>query len=209
MRLLPSSPFLALALWLGAVTGIWAAEPATQPCRLPGVRVEVRCGSVQRALDPARPDGPRIEVHFAVVPALSRQPLPDPVFFLAGGPGQSAIALAPTVLAMLERLRARRDVVLVDQRREPVAPMQAMADHQLYQVVESQHVLQLVVVPEGMAIVQVLLVDLVAVVVHRELAVRELHCKETMEAVAQRATQVIRLVAVVVVRVALVQHQAL
>ena len=116
MRLLPSSPFLALALCLGAVTGIWAAEPATQPCRLPGVRVEVRCGSVQRALDPARPDGPRIEVHFAVVPALSRQPLPDPVFFLAGGPGQSAIALAPTVLAMLERLRARRDVVLVDQR---------------------------------------------------------------------------------------------
>lgn len=101
---------------LGGVTGIWAAEPATQPCRLPGVRVEVRCGSVPRALDPARPDGPRIEVHFAVVPALSRQPLPDPVFFLAGGPGQSAIALAPTVLAMLERLRARRDVVLVDQR---------------------------------------------------------------------------------------------
>ena len=87
--------------------------------------------------------------------------------------------------------------------------MQAMADHQLYQVVESQHVLQLVVVPEGMAIVQVLLVDLVAVVVHRELAVRELHCKETMEAVAQRATQVIGLVAVVVVRVELVQHQAL
>ena len=116
MRLLPSSPFLALALCVGAVTGIWAAEPATQPCRLPGVRVEVRCGSVQRALDPARPDGPRIEVQFAVVPALSRQPLPDPVFFLAGGPGQSAIALAPTVLAILERLRARRDVVLVDQR---------------------------------------------------------------------------------------------
>ena len=80
------------------------------------MRVEVRCGSVPRALDPARPDGPRIEVHFAVVPALSRQPLPDPVFFLAGGPGQSAIALAPTVLAMLERLRARRNVVLVDQR---------------------------------------------------------------------------------------------
>jgi len=116
LRLLPSSPFLALALCLGAVTGIWAAEPATQPCRLPGVRVEVRCGSVQRALDPARPDGPRIEVQFAVLPALSRQPLPDPVFFLAGGPGQSAMALAPTVLAMLERLRLRRDVVLVDQR---------------------------------------------------------------------------------------------
>ena len=103
-----------LCLW--GASSLWAAEPATQPCRLPGVRVEVRCGSVPRALDPARPDGPRIEVQFAVVPALSRQPLPDPVFFLAGGPGQSAIALAPTVLAMLERLRARRDVVLVDQR---------------------------------------------------------------------------------------------
>ena len=116
MRILPSSPLLAFALCLGGASGLWAAEPATQPCRLPGVRVEVRCGSVSRALDPARPDGPRIEVQFAVVPALSRQPLRDPVFFLAGGPGQSAISLAPTVLAMLERLRARRDVVLVDQR---------------------------------------------------------------------------------------------
>lgn len=111
-----SARALLAALCLWGASSLVAAAPATQPCRLPGVRVEVRCGSVQRALESARPDGPRIEVHFAVVPALSRQPLPDPVFFLAGGPGQSAIALAPTALAILERLRARRDVVLLDQR---------------------------------------------------------------------------------------------
>jgi pimeloyl-ACP methyl ester carboxylesterase len=91
-------------------------EPATQACRLPGLKYEVQCGKVQRALDPARPDGPKIEVHYAVVPAVARNKKPDPVFFLAGGPGQSAMSLAGTVMGVLDRLHARRDIVFVDQR---------------------------------------------------------------------------------------------
>ncbi len=58
----------------------------------------------------------RIDVHFAVLPALARNKKPDPVFFLAGGPGQSAIDLAGTVSRMLSRFGQRRDIVLVDQR---------------------------------------------------------------------------------------------
>jgi pimeloyl-ACP methyl ester carboxylesterase len=38
------------------------------------------------------------------------------VFFLAGGPGQSAITLAPQVMALFSRLNNRRDIVFVDQR---------------------------------------------------------------------------------------------
>ena len=52
----------------------------------------------------------------AVLPALARQKLPDPVLFFAGGPGQSAIELAGTVDALLNRLGERRDIVLIDQR---------------------------------------------------------------------------------------------
>ncbi len=74
------------------------------------------CGSLRRPLDPAQPAGTAIEVHFAVVPALARNRKPDPVFFFAGGPGQSALELAGTVTRLLARLSNRRDLVLIDQR---------------------------------------------------------------------------------------------
>ena len=41
---------------------------------------------------------------------------PDPIFFLAGGPGQSAVQVGPYVFSRLSQLRQERDVVLVDQR---------------------------------------------------------------------------------------------
>jgi pimeloyl-ACP methyl ester carboxylesterase len=91
------------------------AQPL-QPCRLKGVVHEALCGSVQRPLDPAQPGGTAIEVHYAVLPALARNKLPDPVFFIAGGPGQSAIELAGPLAAQFARLGNRRDLVFVDQR---------------------------------------------------------------------------------------------
>lgn len=102
----------AFALWGAGVA--WAA--GTQPCRVPGIRHQVQCGHVQRPLDPTRPDGVKIAVHYVVVPALARRKLPDPVFLLAGGPGQSATALAGSVLPLFARLNNRRDLVFVDQR---------------------------------------------------------------------------------------------
>ncbi|SHN28143.1 alpha/beta hydrolase [Rhizobacter sp. OV335] len=93
-----------------------AADEATTPCRVAGLRNEVRCGQVRRPLDPARPAGPQIDVHYVVVPAMARRKLPDPVFLLAGGPGQSAITLAGSVMPLFQRLNNRRDIVFVDQR---------------------------------------------------------------------------------------------
>lgn len=113
---IPSWQATALAaIALGSAPATWADTPSA-PCRLRGVEHGALCGSVTRPLDPARPDGPRIEVHYAVLPALARNKKPDPVFFFAGGPGQSAIAIAPQVAAMLARFSNRRDIVLVDQR---------------------------------------------------------------------------------------------
>jgi pimeloyl-ACP methyl ester carboxylesterase len=107
----------SLLLWTTAALGAGPVSAADlQPCRLRGVEHEALCGQVQRALDPARPDGPKIAVHFAVLPALARNKKPDPVFFFAGGPGQSAIEIAPMVSIMLGRFTNRRDIVLVDQR---------------------------------------------------------------------------------------------
>jgi pimeloyl-ACP methyl ester carboxylesterase len=107
-----------------------AAATGPTPCRLRGVEHEALCGSVQRALDPvARPLGPQIEVHYAVLPALARNKRADPVFFFAGGPGQSAIEIAPQVAAMLARFGNRRDIVLIDQRGTGrSAPLQCAAE---------------------------------------------------------------------------------
>ena len=93
-----------------------AANSEAAPCRLRGVEHEALCGRVQRALDPAQPNATQIAVHYAVLPALARNKRPDPVFFFAGGPGQSAIDIAPQVAALLARFANRRDIVLIDQR---------------------------------------------------------------------------------------------
>ena len=93
-----------------------AAAIAWQPCRLDGVERAARCGSLSRPLDPSKPDGARFELQLALLPAQARIKAPDPVFFLAGGPGQSAIALAGQVAARLAPLTRRHDIVLVDQR---------------------------------------------------------------------------------------------
>jgi pimeloyl-ACP methyl ester carboxylesterase len=108
-------PALALSVMATLATAA-ESRPGLSPCRLAGVEHEAWCGVQRRPLDPTQPQGTQIDVHFAVLPALARNRQPDPVFFFAGGPGQSAMALAGPISRMLARLGNRRDVVLIDQR---------------------------------------------------------------------------------------------
>ncbi len=112
-------PALAVLLATGLPSSSAAAadkRAGLQPCRLQGVEHGALCGSLRRPLNPAQPAGTTIDVHFAVLPALARNRKPDPVFFFAGGPGQSALELAGGVSRLLARLSNRRDLVLIDQR---------------------------------------------------------------------------------------------
>lgn len=118
-------PALAAAImlaWLPTWAAAQASSPAPsdgsllRPCRIDGVSTEVQCGRISRPLDPAQPQGRRIDVHFVVVPALARNKQPDPMVLLAGGPGQSAISVAGLVMPRLSRLNYRRDLVFIDQR---------------------------------------------------------------------------------------------
>ena len=115
-----SRRFIAgLALLAGlAQTGAQAQTPgpALKPCRIEGVPTELQCGLLKRPLDPQQPQGRQIEIHYMVVPAMARNKQPDPVTLLAGGPGQSAIHIAPLVLPRLGRLNNRRDLIFIDQR---------------------------------------------------------------------------------------------
>ena len=115
---------MVLAALVGGPTGAAPARDAPpaqagaglRPCRLAGVAQAAQCGQLKRPLDPARPQGLTIDLHYAVLPALARHKAADPVFFFAGGPGQSAIALAGVFSTRFARLGQRRDLVLVDQR---------------------------------------------------------------------------------------------
>jgi pimeloyl-ACP methyl ester carboxylesterase len=85
-------------------------------CRIPGVDREVRCGTVSMPENPDQPQGKTIEIRFAVVPAVARNKQPDPVFVLAGGPGQAATRTGRQMLAVLNEVNSRRDIVFIDQR---------------------------------------------------------------------------------------------
>ena len=121
---------LAAALVLAAPLA-YAASPL-KPCRIDGIPNELQCGSLQRPLDPARPDGVKIDIHYLVVPAMARNKQPDAVLMLAGGPGQSAVNVASRVLPRLSRLNNRRDLVFVDQRGTgQSAPLECPDDSKL------------------------------------------------------------------------------
>ena len=110
---------LAAGAWLAALApAVFAADaPAgLAECHVSGIRNTVLCGSLQRPLDPAAPAGPRITLRYMVVPAMARRKIADPVFMLAGGPGQSAVGVAAATLPIFARLNNRRDIVFVDQR---------------------------------------------------------------------------------------------
>lgn len=91
-----------------------------EDCRIEGYggmgSVEARCGTLQVAENPAEPQGRRIGLAVAVVPAISRKALPDPLFLLAGGPGQGAQEGFVPALQAFAGIRRERDLVLVDQR---------------------------------------------------------------------------------------------
>ena len=95
-------------------------QMAFEPCTLAAVGMPVTvsalCGTLEVAEDRAQPGGRRITLAVAIVPSRTRQPKPDPVFMLAGGPGQSAREAFPSVAGAFRELLREREVVLVDQR---------------------------------------------------------------------------------------------
>lgn len=120
---------LRIAVVLGAVGylayGLAARGPARHRpdgrlpltrCRLEGVSEEVRCGTLRVPEDRAAPGGRKLGLRVAVVPALAGDPRPDPLFILAGGPGQAAAELVAQVLPIFDRVHQTRDLVFVDQR---------------------------------------------------------------------------------------------
>lgn len=90
-----------------------------EPCTLAGsgaaAAVEAQCATLSVPENRAEPDGRRIDLAIAWVPTDSEAE-PDPIFMLAGGPGQGARESFPSVAPGFRDVMRSRNVLLVDQR---------------------------------------------------------------------------------------------
>jgi pimeloyl-ACP methyl ester carboxylesterase len=78
--------------------------------------VAARCGRLAVPEDPGAPAGRSLSLAVAVVPALDRAHALEPLFIVAGGPGQAASGFYAGYAAAFGRILRRHDLVLVDQR---------------------------------------------------------------------------------------------
>jgi len=78
----------------------------------------------------AEGDNPRmLTLSVVVLPATTRERVADPIVLLAGGPGQSAIEVAPDWAARFENLRKTRDFLVIDQRGTGSSSSLACSEH--------------------------------------------------------------------------------
>ena len=86
------------------------------PCTGYDTPVDAYCGTLKVYENRITKQGRQIDLNIVLLPALRSDASPDPLFFLAGGPGQGAAKLAKTVRELFRRVQNDRDIVLVDQR---------------------------------------------------------------------------------------------
>ena len=86
------------------------------PCSSSEGPTDALCGTVTVHENRHTAIGREISLWVVVLPSLASTPNEDPLFFLAGGPGQSAAQLASQVRVVFRQVQRTRDIVLVDQR---------------------------------------------------------------------------------------------
>ena len=77
--------------------------------------MEIQCGYLIVPEDRENPER-TIRLHVAVVSSRSSTPAPDPVIFLAGGPGVYTLFFAHEHIETFEDILNERDLILFDQR---------------------------------------------------------------------------------------------
>jgi hypothetical protein len=84
-----------------------AGRVSLEPCEVSGTREDVkekaRCGTYEVLENRATKSGRRIKLKIVVFPATGRDKVADPFFYIAGGPGSSAVELPPTSPKNLRR----------------------------------------------------------------------------------------------------------
>ncbi|MEM8941304.1 MAG: alpha/beta hydrolase [Pseudomonadota bacterium] len=102
-----------------SVVGATPGPDATlqlEPCYLEGISRQVLCGQLDVPENYEDPEGARLNLNVAVLPAIDPSLSSTPMLFLAGGPGQAATTLAALIRRQHFETLKTRDIVLIDQR---------------------------------------------------------------------------------------------
>src|SRR5882724_4041927 len=89
---------------------------ALGPCIGASAYPDARCGNFEVYENRARQSGRKIALNVAVIPAISKTRAAAPIFLIAGGPGFGVAGEIQGKSRWIDSLRAKNDVVLVDQR---------------------------------------------------------------------------------------------
>ncbi len=93
-----------------------------EKCKLPSLgpggvgELEARCLNLAVPFDGQDSAGATFDLSVKIVPAIDRDVKADPLFFLAGGPGQAASETWGILGLALASVNKQRDIILVDQR---------------------------------------------------------------------------------------------
>jgi pimeloyl-ACP methyl ester carboxylesterase len=115
-----AAPFLTAA----AVAARTQPRPAPQkparillePCDVPGLPGKARCGTYEVHENRGTRRGRKIRLKIVELPATGKDPAPEPLAFINGGPGESATEAAAGLAQEFAKVRQRHDILLVDQR---------------------------------------------------------------------------------------------
>ncbi len=107
--------FFAFSL-LSAPAFASAPGQHSRSCHLPGYDQSLRCVSIPVPLDYQKPAAEKLMLHVTVAPAFREAAKSDPLFILAGGPGQAGSEILRLLDTSFHKVRATRDIVLIDQR---------------------------------------------------------------------------------------------
>ena len=97
-----------------STTAVKRGRVDLKPCNDPTLTSDALCVKYEVFENRATRTGRRIGLNVILLPAKNPKPAPDPLFYLAGGPGGAATGYATD--KFIDNLRRNRDVVLVDQR---------------------------------------------------------------------------------------------
>lgn len=109
---------LIVFLLFAAITPAPAKEDSSvrfEPCTIEGVPGKAGCGSYQVFENREAKSGRTIRLRIVRLSAESKKE-PDPLFILAGGPGQAATENTKFIARTFAQVRRTRDIVLIDQR---------------------------------------------------------------------------------------------
>lgn len=109
--------FAAVRAAAGRPEAVVAVAPCPRP--LPTNEIEgvtILCGTVKVPEERDKVGGRELPLSFAILRATSRYAEPDPVVYLEGGPGGSAMTMLPLLDRLFKPWRDRRDIVIYDQR---------------------------------------------------------------------------------------------